>query len=148
MAAWAWICETSAGGIVSPQSKASAVLLSTDSASVCVLELIFTLMSTWPAAIPGTGFQFGLRTTENDWLGTTFLIMYGPTPGGGLLVRLLIAVPVGTMPDEGKARTLGKAPYGATSLIVILPVASSVVIPEIVLAVPLSKALAPAMFVV
>ena len=71
--------------------------------------------------------------------------MYGPTPGGGLFERLLIAVPVGTSPAEGKARTFANAPYGATKWIVILPDVSSDSIPEMLLAFPPSNASAPTM---
>ena len=38
------------------------------------------------------------------------MIMYGPTPGGGLFGRFFIGVPVGTRPDEGNASTLSNAP--------------------------------------
>ena len=90
----------------------SAVLLSTCSASVCVLDAILTEMSTWPGATPGTMLEvhLGLRTTSNERFGTTFLISYGPTPGGGSLERLLILVPVGTRPADGNESTFRKAP--------------------------------------
>ena len=38
------------------------------------------------------------------------VIMYGPTPGGGLLGSFLNGVPVGTIPDDGNASTLSNAP--------------------------------------
>ena len=54
--------------------------------------------------------QFGLRTTSKERLGTTSLIAYGPTPGGGSLERLDIFVPLGTRPAEGNASTFRNAP--------------------------------------
>ena len=73
-----------------------------------------------------------------ETFGVTDAILYGPTPGGGADDRFFIAVPEGTMPNGGIASTFSSGPYGATSLIVILPVASSVVMPEMFLALPLS----------
>jgi hypothetical protein len=35
-------------------------------------------------------------------LGDTAVISYAPTPGGGLMDRFCIAVPVGTRPVEGR----------------------------------------------
>src|SRR4051812_10183967 len=96
--ALASICGCSAGGTWSAQSNTSASLLSTCSASVCVFVAILTFTSTWPAGMPGTvlSVQFGLRRASNERFGTTFLTMYGPTPGGGELDRFVIFVPCGT----------------------------------------------------
>jgi hypothetical protein len=57
-------------------------------------------------------------------------------------------VPLGTRPVAGSASTFSKGPHGRTRLIVIWPVASSVVMPEMPAAWPLSKASAPAMLAV
>ena len=54
--------------------------------------------------------QAGLRTTSKERFGTTSLIEYGPTPGGGSLERLVILVPLGTSPADGNASTFRKAP--------------------------------------
>ena len=78
----------------------------------------------------------GFLTSENDALGTMFVIMYGPTPGGGLLGSFLNGVPVGMNPSDGNASTLSNAPYGAFRWITIWPVELLVVMPEIVLAFP------------
>src|SRR5881397_663715 len=89
LAACDWICGSRLPGISSAQSNTSAVLLSTDSALESTFAEIFTLTLTLPDGIPGR-FIFdhcGFLTNENDWFGTTFVIMYGPTPGGGLLGR-------------------------------------------------------------
>src|SRR5437870_3760159 len=100
-----------------------------------------------PDGMPGiaSDAQCGFLTNENDAFGTTLVIMYGPTPGGGLFCRFFIGVPEGTRPEDGNARTLSNAPYGAVRWIVILPVASSVWIPEIVFALPAAYAAAPTM---
>src|SRR4051812_38304008 len=84
-----------------------------------------------------------LRT--QPWFGVTLAISYGPTPGGGSFGEFFSTVPVGTRPADGNASTLANAPYGLTRLIVILPVASLVWMPEIELALPLSYSAAPAM---
>jgi len=98
-----------------------------------------------PFGMPGIASEahLGFLTNWNDAFGTTFVIMYGPTPGGGAFGRFFIGVPVGTRPEDGNARTLSNAPYGASRWIVILPVASSAVIPEIVLDLPAAYSLAP-----
>src|SRR2546423_9850301 len=75
-----------------------------------------------------------------------FVNMYGPTPGGGLFGSFFSGEPCGTSDVEGNARTFVNGPYAWSSLIVILPVASSVVMPEMPLALPLSNAAAPTMF--
>ena len=108
------ICGSRLPGIVSAQSNTSAVLLSTDSALESTFDEIFTLTSTWPAGMPGMFIEdhLGLRTSENDWLGTMLVILYGPTPGGGLLGMFFIGVPLGTSPSAGNASTLSNAPYG------------------------------------
>src|SRR5689334_20989711 len=99
-------------------------------------------MSTLPAGTPGIvlSVQSGLRATVKERLGTTPLMTYGPTPGGGLFERLAIFVPLGTKPAAGKARTLRNAPYGCVSSMVIAPVESSALMPEMLLALPESKA--------
>src|SRR5690242_17113836 len=104
-------------------------------------------MSTLPAGMPGIvlSVQSGLRTTSQERFGTTFLIWYGPTPGGGEFDRLLIFVPVGTKPADGNASRFGNAPYAVVSWIVILPDASSVLMPEMSFDLPLSNAAAPLM---
>jgi hypothetical protein len=62
-----------------------------------------------------------------------------------LLDRLVLGVPLGTSPADGNASTLAKAPYGVVRWMTILPVASSVWMPEIVVLLPVSKAEAPEM---
>src|ERR1700722_13456398 len=69
--------------------------------------------------------------------------LYGPTPGGGLLASTASGVLLGTNPSAGNASTLSNGPYGAVRWIVILPVALSAVIPEIVFAFPVEYAVAP-----
>src|SRR5437588_921067 len=112
--AWLWICGSRLPGIVSAQSNTSAEFWSTDSAFASTLLEIFMLMFALPAGMPGMfiAVQCGFLTAENDWLGTTLVIMYGPTPGGGEFGRFFIGVPVGTRPDDGNASTLSNAPYG------------------------------------
>jgi len=97
---------------VSAQSKKSAVLLSTDSALELTLAEILTLTSTWPAGMPGIfiAAQRGLSSDSNDALGTMLVVMYGPTPGGGLLGSFLNGVPVGMIPSAGNASTLSNGP--------------------------------------
>ena len=127
-AACDWICGSRLPGIVSKESNTSAWLFRTDSAFESTFDEILTLMFTVPAGMPGM-FIFdhcGFLTSEYDWFGTMLVIMYGPTPGGGLFGWFLIGVPLGTTPAAGNARTLSNAPYGAFRWIVILPVASSV----------------------
>src|SRR5947209_8280706 len=122
--------------MMSAQSNTSFELFRTDSAPAETFDWNFTVMSAFPAGMPGM-FIFdhsGLRTSWTETFGVTDAILYGPTPGGGADDRFFIAVPEGTMPSGGIASTFSSGPYGATSLIVILPVASSVVMPEIVLA--------------
>src|SRR5690348_10488967 len=139
------ICGSRLPGIVSAQSNTSALFWSTDRAFDETFELIFTLMFENPFGMPGIASEahLGFLTNWNDAFGTTFVIMYGPTPGGGAFGRFFIGVPVGTRPEDGNARTLSNAPYGASRWIVILPVASSAVIPEIVLDLPAAYSLAP-----
>src|SRR5581483_3010946 len=143
--ALAWICGSRLPGIVSAQSNTSALPFSTDSAFASTFEEIFTFTSTWPAGMPGMFIfdQSGFRTSSNDWFGTMFVILYGPTPGGGLFGMFFIGVPFGTSPRDGNASTLPNAPYGEVRLIVIFPVASSVLMPEIVFALPAAYAFAP-----
>src|SRR5579875_2784599 len=112
-----------------------------------MLGEILTLMFTWPSGIPGMfcAAQRGLRTTENDWLGTMLVTMYGPSPGGGEVGSTFIGKPAGINPSDGNASTLSNGPYGAVRWIVIFPVASLVVIPEMVFALPAAYCAAPAM---
>ena len=56
--------------------------------------------------------------------------MYGPTPGGGFSVMFLNGVLLGTSPANHIASTCVNEPSGAVSLIVMSPVLSSVVMPE------------------
>src|SRR5436305_11488004 len=108
-----WTCGSRLPGIVSAQSNTSALFCSTDSAFASTFEEILTLTSTFPDGIPGMFIcaHFGFLTTENEALGTMFVIMYGPTPGGGLFGSFFIGVPVGTSPSDGNASTLPNAPY-------------------------------------
>ena len=64
--------------------------------------MILTLTLTWPAGMPGIVVlaQCGFLTTVNDAFGTMFVIMYGPTPGGGLVGSFLNGVPVGIEPER------------------------------------------------
>src|SRR5258708_39517096 len=111
-AAWDWICGSRLPGIVSAQSNTSTVLLSTPSAFESTFEEILTLTSTLPEGIPGMFIfdHWGFLTSENDWFGTMFVIMYGPTPGGGVLGRFFSGVPLGITPRDGNASTLSNAP--------------------------------------
>jgi hypothetical protein len=119
------ICGSSDGGSVSPGSNASAWFLSTCWASDCVFDVMFTtILSRWPTGIPGrcNAANLGFLTRLKVLFGETFVIMYGPTPGGGLVERLTIGVPAGTSPAEGNAITFANAPYGCVRWIVIRPV--------------------------
>src|SRR5579859_1857960 len=129
-------CGSSGPGTVSAQSKTSTEFWSTARAFADTLDEIFTFTSTCPDGMPGMLklAHLGLRTSWKPSFGTTFLMMYGPQPGGGLFGMFLNGVPVGTSASDGNARMLSNAPYGATSLIVILPVESLTVMPEIVFA--------------
>ena len=64
--------------------------------------------------------------------------MYGPSPIVPVVARFFIGVLGGTgaVPGSAKMSTIGA--NGATRLTVIVPVVSSVVTPEIVLALPLA----------
>jgi hypothetical protein len=90
----------------------------------------------------------GLIVPTHDWFGTTLVIMYGPTPGGGVFERSTIAVPAGTKPDEGNARMFSNGPYGASRWTVIVRVALFALMPEIEVAAPVENALAPTIVVV
>ena len=57
------------------------------------------------------------------------LIMYGPVDGSGFVEVSFCGALDGTGAAKVVARMFSKSPCGAVSLIVILPVASSVVIP-------------------
>ena len=52
----------------------------------------------------------GFLTIVHPRFGETFVIMYGPTPGGGLFDRFVLGVLAGTRPAAGNAMTLSKAP--------------------------------------
>ena len=73
------------------------------------------------------------------------LHLYAPSPIVPVLARSFIGVFGGTgaVPGSAKMSTIGA--NGATRLTTILPVASSVVIPEIVFALPFAYAVPPAM---
>ena len=58
------------------------------------------------------------------------MILNGPTPAGGLLVRFSNGVSPGTRPAKSIARMNGNWPLACLILIVILRVASSAVMPE------------------
>src|SRR4051812_37942236 len=140
------ICGRSAGGSVSPASNASAWLLSTCCASVCVFELTFhTILSRCPTGISGIlkAANLGFLTSDQVRFGWTPVSVYGPTPGGGSAERFFFGVDAGRMPSDGNASTLPNAPYGVSSMILISPEASSAVMPEMSLALPLSKSAAP-----
>jgi len=117
-----WICGSRLPGIVSAQSNTSALFCSTASAFASTFDEIFTSTLTRPAGIPGMFIRahFGFLTTENEASGTTFVIMYGPTPGGGLFGWFFIGVPLGTSASAGNASTFPNAPYGAIRWIVIV----------------------------
>src|SRR3981081_1524872 len=111
-----WICGSRLPGTVSAQSNTSALFCSTDSAFASTFDEILTFTSTLPAGMFGMFIcaHFGFFTNENEALGTMFVIMYGPTPGGGLFGSFFIGEPVGTSPSDGNASTLPNAPYGAS----------------------------------
>ena len=73
--------------------------------------------------------QFAFFSSTNCRFGTDSVILYGPTPGGGSLVRFLNGVSPGTSAANGIASTFENVPSGPFSVIVILPVASSVSMP-------------------
>src|SRR3954452_3534973 len=73
--------------------------------------------------------------------------MYGPVAGIGVVDGSFAGVSCGTGAAKTVARMLTKSPCGFTSLIVILPVASSALIPEISPFFDFEKASAPTMFV-
>jgi hypothetical protein len=71
--------------------------------------------------------------------------LYGPSPIVPVFARFFIGVLGGTgaVPASAKMSSIGA--NGATRFTTILPVASSVVIPEIVFALPSAYAVPPAM---
>src|SRR5204863_343833 len=96
----------------------------------------------------GTSFSLvfahsGLRSSTNWFPGSDLEIMYGPVDGGGFGVWSLAGVFGGTRAVNGIASSSSSWPFGFVSSIVILPVLSSVLIPEIELALPLWKSAAP-----
>ena len=75
---------------------------------------------------------------------STLVMTNGPLDGGGLLVDSLSrGVLGGTGAAKASASTLVKVPRGFSSWIVMAPVLSSVVMPEIVSDLPSAKSLAP-----
>ena len=124
------------GGIVSAQSNTSAWLLSTCSASVCVLDAILTLtvdVARRDARDRAARSSFGLRDHVNDAVRDDVLDHVRPDAGRRVVgagsssaCRSARGPRTGT---RARSRTRRRA---AVSLIVILPVASSVVMPEIV----------------
>src|SRR5262245_44554396 len=105
------------------------------------------ILSRWPVGMSGifSAANRGFFTSVKVRFGETSVIMYGPTPGGGSFERFFAGVPAGTSPAEGNAITFANAPYGWVRWMVILPVESSVWMPEIVLLLPVSYADAPSM---
>src|SRR5262249_3264620 len=143
----AWTCASSVPGTVSFQSNTSALPESTCSAADWLFETIFTSMLTWPPGMPAIAClaHCGFASTENDWLGTTCAHSYGQLPAGGSFGSGFIGVLLGTSPAAGNASTFRNGPNGAVSLTTILPLASSLEIPEIACALPASNASAPTM---
>ena len=90
---------------MSAQSKTSALLLSTASVSELVLVSIVDVDVDVPGRDPRDRHRRPVRVlfTSNDWFGTMLVILYGPTPGGGLFGSFFIGVPVGTNPSAGNA---------------------------------------------
>src|SRR3954454_2989381 len=95
------------------------------------LLILMSISSMFPVGISGilklakSGFFFSVMPR----LGTELAIVYGPTPGGGLVVRFLNGVDDGTRPAKSIASTLENEPTLLFSLIVISPVLSSAVMP-------------------
>jgi hypothetical protein len=74
--------------------------------------MLTLIVSRWPLGMSGipSNAKCGFLTSVNPRFGETSLIMYGPTPGGGLLDRFVAGVPLGTSPAAGNASTLASAP--------------------------------------
>ena len=74
--------------------------------------------------------NFGFRTRTPPLFGLNDWIMYGPVAGAGVVDWSLAGVFAGTGAANSVARMLTKSPCGEFSLIVIVPAALSVTIPE------------------
>ena len=86
------------------------------------------ILSRLPFGKPGR-LKRSFFSSTNRRLGTDSVILYGPIPGGGSLVRFSNGVSPGTIPAKFIASTFEKVPSGSVSLIVISPVRSSVSMP-------------------
>ena len=88
----------------------------------------------------------GLRSIVKPLGALTLEMTNGPLDGGGLLVASLSSgVFCGTGAANIRPSRLVKVPLGLSSLMVMSPVVSSVVMPEMVSAFPSAKSVAPMM---
>jgi hypothetical protein len=91
----------------------------------------------------------GFRTIVAVWGEFTSVSMYGPLAAAGVSVRPAASSAFGVFFGIGAAnirpRMLGNVPFGWSSWIVISPVLSSAVMPEMVSALPSAKSVAPVM---
>ncbi len=100
-----------------------------------ILSTLASATSSAPASL--TVLKFGLRSIVMVRGASTLLIMNGPLEGGGLLVASLSSgVLGGTGAANIRASTLLKVPLASVSAMLMSPVASSVVMPLIVGALP------------
>ena len=84
-----------------------------------------------------TVLKFGLRSMVSVRGASTLLIMNGPLEGGGLFVASLSSgVLGGTGAANIRPSTFGNVPLGPSSVMVMSPVLSSVLMPEMVWALP------------
>ena len=100
-----------------------------------ILSTFASATSVAPASL--TVLKFGLRSIVSVCGASTLVIMKGPLEGGGLLVASLSSgVLGGTGAANMSASTLLNVPLGLSSAMVMSPVASSVVMPLMVGALP------------
>ncbi len=122
--------------------------------STCAVPLAWfgttfsTILSRWGVGRSGRIFELffahcGFRVSTHSWPGVDELIVYGPVEGAGFGVWSLSGVSGGTRAVNGIASSKGSDPFGSVRLIVIFPVLSFVLMPEIVFAFPLWKSVAP-----
>src|SRR6478672_7962009 len=100
-----------------------------------ILSTFASATSVAPASL--TVAKLGLRSMVNVRGAATLLIMNGPVAGGGLFVASLSS---GVLGGTGAANispsTFSNVPLGPSKVMVMWPVLSSVVMPEMVWALP------------
>ncbi len=100
-----------------------------------ILSTCASATSSAPASL--TVLNWGLRSMVSVCGASTLVMVNGPLLGGGLLVASLSSGVVGgTGAANGSARIWSNVPFGSVRLTVMSPVASSVLIPLMVSALP------------